>query len=306
MKFVRPINDSTPSISNPFSASHTGIDYAYPEGTLVYAAASGQVTIAKGDETRQWLANQPGDPFKPARGARALRTEDYGNFVKIVHAEGYSTLYAHLKYGSLLVAAGTQVRAGQPIAAIGSTGNSTGNHTHWEVRLQEKTVAPGPLTDTSFTGYLQPDPTITIPSRTFEELVTKATRYDGFTAAGYLTPEDVQQKVGDVERDKAGLSKELESAHGTNKNLADEIRAMEEQREETARQLLDVSHQRDELTTRLVAVCDQLGLAPNATQRQIFTAITKLKEAGAHPVDREMTFGEWLAYGGRYIPLIHS
>lgn len=58
----------------------------------------------------------------------------YGNYVKIKHANGYYTLYAHLKYGSVKVKKGDKVKKGQVIGYMGATGHSTGVHLHFEVR----------------------------------------------------------------------------------------------------------------------------------------------------------------------------
>lgn len=87
---------------------HTGIDIPAPFGTSVVAAADGKVISAG------WI-----------RG--------YGNTVMMNHGSGYVTLYAH--NSSNTVSVGDIVKRGQQIAKIGSTGNSTGNHSHFEVRL---------------------------------------------------------------------------------------------------------------------------------------------------------------------------
>lgn len=58
----------------------------------------------------------------------------YGNYVKIRHDNGYYTLYAHLKYGSVSVTKGERVIKGQQIAVMGNTGYSKGRHLHFEVR----------------------------------------------------------------------------------------------------------------------------------------------------------------------------
>lgn len=61
-------------------------------------------------------------------------TATYGNFVKIRHSDGTKTLYAHLKYGTVLVSAGQMVSKGQKIGTMGATGNAYGVHLHFEVR----------------------------------------------------------------------------------------------------------------------------------------------------------------------------
>lgn len=166
MKFSRPINDSTPNVTGGFSSSHSGVDYGYINGTPIYASESGKVIIAKSGEARQWIANTPSDPYKPATGTRALKTEDYGNLTKIDHGEGYATLYAHQKTASLTVKVGDTVKKGQLIGRVGSTGNSTGNHLHWEVRLNEKCIDPTNVLDGGFTGYSENEPVtpINVPS----------------------------------------------------------------------------------------------------------------------------------------------
>ncbi len=94
---------------------HTGIDYAAPYGTAIYAAEDGKVL------TSGWI-------------------NGYGYTVTINHGGGYVTLYAHCS--KLLVSAGQSVTAGQTIAKVGSTGNSTGNHLHFEVKVNGATQNP--------------------------------------------------------------------------------------------------------------------------------------------------------------------
>ena len=64
----------------------------------------------------------------------------YGNLVKISHGNGVETYYGHCS--KLYVKVGQTVKAGDTIAAVGSTGNSTGNHLHFEIRLNDKQVNP--------------------------------------------------------------------------------------------------------------------------------------------------------------------
>lgn len=90
------------------SHTHTGLDIAAPKGTPIKAAAAGKVTYA----------GNAGD--------------GYGNYVVISHGNGVQTVYAHCS--KLLVSKGQQVSQGEVIAKVGSTGNSTGNHLHLEVR----------------------------------------------------------------------------------------------------------------------------------------------------------------------------
>ena len=101
---------------------HGGIDIAGPGayGRTIVAAASGRVVSAG------W------------GGA-------YGNRVIIDHGGGMSTLYAHMANGSICVRAGQYVSGGSAIGKLGSTGNSTGPHLHFEVRINGSKVNPAPF-----------------------------------------------------------------------------------------------------------------------------------------------------------------
>lgn len=157
MKFARPINTKgqNPVVSTVYSLTHPGVDYAYPVGTSVYASADGIVELAKNDETRQWIANTPSDPYNILPKKRSLTTADFGNFIRINHDENYATIYAHLKHMSVLVKPGDRVKKGQLIAQVGSTGNSTGGHTHFEIRRYGAYVDPNTVIDPSFSNYGQ-------------------------------------------------------------------------------------------------------------------------------------------------------
>lgn len=85
---------------------HLGNDLAAAQGTLILAAADGVVRYAGTHNS-------------------------YGNYVRIVHADGDETLYAHMQY--LFVRTGQQVQAGQVLGTVGQTGNATGPHLHFEI-----------------------------------------------------------------------------------------------------------------------------------------------------------------------------
>lgn len=110
----RTISAGYPNYSN--GSYHGGVDFRCPTGTEVHAADSGTVVIAKS------------------------LTYSYGKYILIDHGNGLSTLYAH--NSSLLVSVGDTVTKGQLIAYSGSTGNSTGPHCHFEVRLNGTRVNP--------------------------------------------------------------------------------------------------------------------------------------------------------------------
>jgi len=97
------------------SRLHAGVDFGAPTGTTIYAADSGQVIFSG------WYGG-------------------YGNTVIVDHGGGISTLYAHCS--RLFVSNGQSVGQGQAIAAVGSTGLSTGPHLHFEVRQNGNPVNP--------------------------------------------------------------------------------------------------------------------------------------------------------------------
>ncbi|MHB8611909.1 MAG: murein hydrolase activator EnvC family protein [Candidatus Dormibacteraceae bacterium] len=103
---------------------HTGIDLVEPFGSPVYAADDGVVALV------------------------GSSSSGYGNYVVIAHSGGLDTLYGHLS--TAVVKVGQVVAQGQPVGLEGSSGNSTGAHLHFELRINQKPVDPAP--------YLPPGP----------------------------------------------------------------------------------------------------------------------------------------------------
>ena len=97
------------------SSNHTGLDIATATGTPIKVVATGTVT-------------------------HASYQGSYGNLVKIDHGNGLETWYAHTS--KMYVSVGQKVEAGEVIAAVGSTGNSTGSHLHLEIRINGEHVNP--------------------------------------------------------------------------------------------------------------------------------------------------------------------
>lgn len=103
---------------DPFTgqgAMHEGVDFAAPTGTPIVAAAAGVVVTAE---------------YSPS----------YGYLVEIDHGEGLTTRYGHAS--RLFVTSGALVKPGQRIAAVGSTGRSSGAHLHFEVRMNGAAMDP--------------------------------------------------------------------------------------------------------------------------------------------------------------------
>jgi len=116
--FIRPVKNSRLSSGygmrrHPIlrkSRFHSGVDYAAPKGTSIMSTAAGKV---------KFVGYQRG----------------YGKTVIVSHVKGYETLYAHMSNYAKGLKKGHKVSQGQVIGYVGSTGLSTGNHLHYEVRL---------------------------------------------------------------------------------------------------------------------------------------------------------------------------
>ena len=98
---------------------HAGIDLAGPFGTPIYATADGTIRRA------------------------GWNSGGYGNLIEVDHGRGIETRYGHLS--AILVQPGQQVKRGQLIGRMGSTGRSTGSHLHYEVRIDGRAVNPIPF-----------------------------------------------------------------------------------------------------------------------------------------------------------------
>ena len=107
---------------DPFTGrpdNHTGIDIPAARGTPLYASKSGVVITSVYGSGSSW---------------------SYGNYVVVAHSDGTSTLYAHMS--SRAVSKGQTVKQGDVLGYVGTTGNSTGNHLHFEIRVNGSRVAP--------------------------------------------------------------------------------------------------------------------------------------------------------------------
>ncbi|HHY49438.1 MAG TPA: M23 family metallopeptidase [Alphaproteobacteria bacterium] len=96
---------------------HTGVDLAAPTGTPIYAAGDGIV------EKAQWVSG-------------------YGKYIEIRHVNGFETGYGHQSRFAEGIKPGVRVRQGQIIGYVGSTGNSTGPHLHFEIKVNGRVVDP--------------------------------------------------------------------------------------------------------------------------------------------------------------------
>ena len=100
-----------------YTKMHTGVDWAAPFGTPIYAAGNGVI------EKEGWESG-------------------YGKYVLIRHNNGYETAYGHMSAYARGIEEGRRVRQGQVIGFVGSTGLSTGSHLHFEIRINGRFVDP--------------------------------------------------------------------------------------------------------------------------------------------------------------------
>jgi murein DD-endopeptidase MepM/ murein hydrolase activator NlpD len=100
-----------------YSKMHKGVDFAAPTGTPIMAAGNGTIRMAR------WNGS-------------------FGKYVRIAHANGYETAYAHLSRIAPGVREGARVRQGQVIGRVGTTGRSTGPHLHYEVMVRNRQINP--------------------------------------------------------------------------------------------------------------------------------------------------------------------
>ena len=93
-------------------------------------------TNSKGDHILGWeVAHSDGVVVAVRTNIKGFVSGgSYGNYVKLRHKDGYYTLYAHIKYNSIKVKVGDNVKKGQVLGYMGATGTSYGGHLHWEVR----------------------------------------------------------------------------------------------------------------------------------------------------------------------------
>lgn len=113
-----PFGDTRLSNASGGTRPHKGIDIAAPPGTPIVAPADGTVTFA---------------------GKEA----EYGRLICLDHGHGFTTMYGHLQ--ELLVQIGEKVSKGQILGKVGHSGNSTGPHLHYEVRIDGTPVNPVPF-----------------------------------------------------------------------------------------------------------------------------------------------------------------
>jgi murein DD-endopeptidase MepM/ murein hydrolase activator NlpD len=118
-----PISRDVAVVSSSYGAPrgrsvHQGIDLSAPAGTPVRSTADGRVIFAG-------------------------RSGAFGRLIVIDHGNGWETRYAHLK--RIKIEKGKKVKRGELIGTVGKSGNASGPHLHYEIRLQDRPVDPRPM-----------------------------------------------------------------------------------------------------------------------------------------------------------------
>ena len=116
LKLVRPIDASPHDGFGPRgNRFHAGVDYPAPMGTTVWAAGDGVVSFTG-------------------------QADGFGTLVVVQHSSGVTTFYGHLS--KILVPVGKRISRGTPLGLVGMTGDATGPHLHFEVRVRDASVDP--------------------------------------------------------------------------------------------------------------------------------------------------------------------
>lgn len=150
---IKEINESDPDISNNLTEAQKKLDL-YVESIPTFWPASGRLSSTFGSRSDPFnsmqknhqgidIAASHGASIKAAASGKVILSEsysNYGNTIIIDHGNGLTTLYAHCS--SLVAKEGQSVKKGDLIAKVGSTGRSTGDHLHFEVRAKSLPVDP--------------------------------------------------------------------------------------------------------------------------------------------------------------------
>lgn len=136
------------STEDEIEEQKTDIIKEYKKPETFYPTASTYISSYYGNRSMGWhsgidIAGSYADPiyaYKDGEVISACYSGGYGNMILVQHEDGTETRYAHLS--SILVSVGEYVYGGEKIGLMGSTGNSTGNHLHFEMIINNETVNP--------------------------------------------------------------------------------------------------------------------------------------------------------------------
>ncbi len=227
-----PLQEYTSISATMASHGHRGIDLVADAGTPVYAAQDGAVTVAE-------------------------YSYAYGNWVVIDHgaaADGrrWTTVYAHLD--DLTVQAGQVVKAGDLIGHVGSTGNSTGNHLHFEVMMDGVLIDPSVVTGAPLSSNTA------LTAEQAEELKAQIA---------------VQQSLDQIQAEESAVQMAEQQAE----SLQWQVESLQQQAEELKAQTEALQQQRDVLQAQQQAERDRLTAAEEEAQdAQIEEQVAELEQ----------------------------
>lgn len=186
---------------------HSGVDYAAPRGTAIYASGAGTIEMAR-------------------------YVNGYGNFIKIRHNSEYETAYGHMQKFAAGMRPGVRVKKGQIIGYVGSTGRSTGPHLHFEILRKGQRIDPlkaKVATGNDLTGNQLAE---------FKRIVKKV---DNIKASELVSTEK-KKEAAEAKKEAAAenaalkqketVSESAKTAAGTAENKASEAKAAEKQANE--------------------------------------------------------------------------
>lgn len=251
MKVIRPSKNNQ---TTGYSSTHKGYDFAglnLPDEVL--AGKAGVVLERVDLYDKNWQAFTANDPFKTTRAGKLL-TQDYGNYIKVKHDDGSFELHAHLKKGSAL-ALNTRVQAGQTVARIGNTGNSTGPHLHSEYRTSANINTEAEFITNSQSSMTD---TVTISGNEFRSLKQNASiKVEVYKKLDIVNPDIAS--LDDFTRVWSGhkstvttLQNQLAEAQTEVKNRIEQVRRKEAE-------LLESEKLRAELTEKLSLALQEGG-----------------------------------------------
>lgn len=186
---------------------HSGVDYAAPRGTAIYASGAGTIEMAR-------------------------YVNGYGNFIKIRHNSEYETAYGHMQKFAAGMRPGVRVKKGQIIGYVGSTGRSTGPHLHFEILRKGQRIDPlkaKVATGNDLTGNQLAE---------FKRIVKKV---DNIKASELVSTEKKKEaaeakKEADAEnaalKQKENVSAPVKTSASTEENKAAEAKSAEKQANE--------------------------------------------------------------------------
>ena len=182
---------------------HSGVDYAAPKGTAIYASGNGVVEIAR-------------------------YVNGYGNFVKLRHNSEYETAYGHMQRFASGIRPGVRVRKGQIIGYVGSTGRSTGPHLHFEIIRKGQRINPlkaQVATGNDLTGRQLAD--FKSRMRQIDAMQEKIKKVEKKATLSKISQNNNESTKKPLDKDKQKVADGIKNVEAVNKAIKQEISSLE-------------------------------------------------------------------------------